>query len=173
MACAGDPSPWVQRALPLLPARATCLDLACGAGRHARLLLDTGHRVCLVDRDLSAVADLATHPGAELIEADLEDGSPWPLPARRFDAVIVTRYLWRPLFPAILAALAPGGLLIYETFAQGHEKFGRPRNPDFLLRPGELREVCHDLEELAFEEAQIEADPHPQVVQRILARRNF
>lgn len=132
---ADAPDPWVSRFLPLVPPGGRILDLACGSGRHGRLALAAGHPVTLVDRELQAVADLAEH--AELIAADLE-AQPWPLGERSFAAVIVVNYLWRPLLPAIRAAVAPHGLLIYSTFGRGQERFGRPRNPDFLLRPGEL-----------------------------------
>jgi SAM-dependent methyltransferase len=131
------PSDWVVRWSALLPAGAAVLDVACGHGRHARWLAAAGHRVTAVDRDAGLLAPLAAI--ARTIEADLEAG-PWPLPGERFDAVLVTHYLWRPLFPALLAAVAPGGLLIYETFALAQAALGRPRRPEFLLRPGELIE---------------------------------
>lgn len=138
----GAPSPWVERFAPLVTSGGRVLDLACGGGRHGRLFLGRGHPVTLVDRDLSGVADLRSHERAELVEADLETGT-WPLPQRQFDAVVVTNYLWRPLQPQIVAALAPQGVLIYETFMRGNERFGKPSNPDFLLLPGELLDWCH------------------------------
>ncbi len=143
------PSPWIARFAALVPAGGTVLDLACGGGRHSRLFLDRGHPVVAVDRDITQ-ARLAE--GAELIAADLEDGSAWPLEGRRFDAVVVTNYLWRPLFPAILSALKPGGVLLYETFAAGNENFGRPANPDHLLRRGELLDFAQGLTVLAYED---------------------
>jgi len=114
---AAPPSDWIVRWTPLLPPGARVLDVACGHGRHARWLAAAGHRVTAIDRDADLLAPLAGL--AETVQADLE-GGPWPLPGRRFDAVVVTNYLWRPLFPALLDAVAPGGLLIYETFAQAH-----------------------------------------------------
>jgi SAM-dependent methyltransferase len=137
------PSPWVVRFAPLVAIDGRVLDLACGGGRHGRLFLERGHRVSFLDRNLSGVADLRGEDRAELIEADIENG-PWPLAGRQFDSIVVTNYLWRPLFPQIAAALAPGGLLIYETFMRGNERFGRPSNPDFLLRPDELLDWCRD-----------------------------
>lgn len=136
----GTPSSWVKAYLAGAQPRGTVLDVACGSGRHLRLARSLGHGVAGVDRDLSGVADLAGASGVELIEADLESGGPWPLVARTFDAVIVTNYLWRPVMPDIVAAVARSGLLIYETFARGNERHGSPRNPDFLLEPGELIE---------------------------------
>ncbi len=147
------------------------LDLACGGGRHVRHLLTRGHAVAAVDRDLSGIRDLLGTPQLEAIEADLE-GGPWPLAGRRFAGVVVTNYLHRPLLPAIVAAVAPGGVLIYETFAAGNERFGRPRNPDFLLRPGELLDVvAGHLEVIAYEHLEVRR-PRPAMVQRIAARRN-
>ena len=164
-------SPWVERFAPALAAGGSVLDLACGGGRHGRLLLARGHPVTLLDRDITGVADLATCESAEIIQADLEDGSPWPLGQRVFDAVVITNYLHRPLFANILACIAPDGALIYETFAVGNERFGQPRNPAFLLRPGELREWLEpELEILACEQLTVE-QPRPGVVQRIAARR--
>jgi SAM-dependent methyltransferase len=127
--------------------------------------------VVLVDRDVSGVADLAGNPSAELLEKDLEDGTRWPFEGRVFDAVVIANYLHRPLLPSILATVAPGGLLIYETFARGNEKFGRPRNPEYLLRHGELLEVLEpSFSVIAFEDIELGA-PRPAVVQRIAARR--
>ncbi len=148
------------------------LDLACGGGRHLRHFRALGHPVTGVDRDLAGVADLAGADGVELVAADLEAaGWPWPLGERRFAGVVVTNYLWRPLLPALVAAVAVGGWLIYETFAQGNERYGRPRNPDFLLRPGELLEaVAGRLAVVAYEHGVIER-PQPAVVQRIAAAR--
>ncbi len=169
-----EPSAWVRRFLPEIPrdgpGQATVLDLACGGGRHSRLVLAAGYAVVALDRDLSGVADLAGQPGFQGFECDLENGRPFPLAGRRFAGVVVTNYLHRPLLPAVVAAVAPGGLLIYETFAQGNERFGRPRNPDFLLRPGELLEAVRGrLRVLAYEDLTIDT-PRPAAVQRIAAR---
>ena len=167
------PSQWISRFTPSLPPGSRVLDLACGAGRHTRPLLSAGHHVTAVDRDLTRVEDLAADSNLRLVEADLEgDGCPWPTGDERFTCVLVTNYLWRPLFPAILAAVADGGTLLYETFAVGHEQFGKPRNPDFLLGPGELLDVVRGhLEVIAFEQGRVET-PATAVVQRIWARRS-
>lgn len=157
------PSPWIARFAALVPAGGAVLDLACGGGRHSRLFLDRGHPVTAMDRDVTQ-ARLAE--GAELVQADLEDGSPWPLAGRSFDAVVVTNYLWRPLFPPILAALKPGGALLYETFAAGNEAFGRPANPDHLLKRGELLDLARGLTVIAYEDGIVE---QAKVVQRIAA----
>ncbi len=172
------PSAWICRFAPLIPrgpadeaAPARVLDLACGGGRHTRLFLGRGQAVTAVDRDLSGLADLAAHPGLERLEVDLEDGRPFPLAGRRFAGVVVTNYLHRPLLAPLVAAVAPGGLLLYETFAAGNAAFGRPRNPDFLLQPGELLEAVHGrLRVLAYEDLEVAA-PRPACVQRIAARR--
>ncbi|MBC7908653.1 MAG: class I SAM-dependent methyltransferase [Rhodospirillaceae bacterium] len=157
-------SPWVARFTPLVSPGGAVLDVACGGGRHSRLFLARGHAVTAIDRDITHTDT----PGAELIAADLEDGSPWPLPGRSFAALVVTNYLWRPLFPALLAALAPDGVLIYETFAQGNERFGSPRNPDFLLARGELLRIAAGLTVVAYEDGVVE---DRAVVQRLCAVR--
>jgi SAM-dependent methyltransferase len=144
------PSPWVTRFAALIPAGGRVLDVACGGGRHARWLLDRGFALTLVDRDTEYVQDLSGR--AEIVTADLEDGAPWPFAGRRFDAVVVTNYLYRPRLPDIAAAVADGGVLLYETFMVGNERYARPRNPDHLLRPGELLEAVagHGLQVVAF-----------------------
>ncbi len=162
------PSPWVQRWAALIRPGGAVLDLACGAGRHARLLARLGFEVDAVDRDPA----LFTDPPARvtLLGADLE-GAPWPYEARRFDAIVVTNYLHRPLLPLLLRSLEPGGLLIYETFARGNERFGKPSNPDFLLAPGELLEAVRGkLRVIAYEDRVVE-EPKPAALQRICARQ--
>jgi myo-inositol-1(or 4)-monophosphatase len=162
---ASAPSAWVARFASLVPAGATVLDVAAGSGRHTSLFLERGHRVVAVDRDPSV---LATAGNLEIVRADLEDGAPWPLGERRFGGIVVTNYLHRPLLPILVDRLEPGGVLVYETFARGHERFGKPTNPAFLLEPGELlRAVDGKLRVVAFEDATL-AD---RVVQRIVAVR--
>lgn len=156
-----SPSPWVSRFAPLVAPGGAVLDVAAGGGRHTRLFLERGHTVTAVDRSL----DPGALAGAQTIVADLEDGSPWPLEGRQFAGIVVTNYLWRPLFPAILASLAPGGVLLYETFAHGNAAYGSPRNPDFLLNRGELLDHCRSLTVVAFEDG----DTGQAVVQRICA----
>ena len=162
------PSPWLVRWSHLLAPRSRVLDVACGSGRHLHYLHTLGHQGTGVDLDISAAQSLAPH--SELIQADLETG-PWPLLSnqgpRLFDAIVVCNYLWRPLWPSLLASLAPGGVLLYETFAYGQEQWGRPRNPDFLLQPGELLTQCQALQIVAYE-CGLEPDL-PRVVQRIAA----
>ncbi|HEV7369946.1 class I SAM-dependent methyltransferase [Arenibaculum sp.] len=163
------PSPWIARFAPLVRAGGPVLDLACGGGRHLRHFLGRGHAVTGVDLDLRGVADLAGTPGVELVAADLEQGNPWPLPGRRFAAVIVANYLHRPLLDALAAALEPGGLLLYETFMRGNGRFGRPSSPDFLLRSGELLEFARGrLQVIAFEQGEV-SSPKAAVVQRLAA----
>ena len=164
------PSPWVCRFARLIAAGGAVLDLACGQGRHARYLAALGYRVEALDRDSAALAALDGVAGVVTRCADVE-GSPWPYDAGRFDGIVVTNYLHRPLVPALLDALRPGGVLIYETFALGNEKLGRPSNPEFLLRPGELLQwVAGRLDVLAFEQGLVER-PKPAVIQRICAVR--
>lgn len=158
------PSAWITRWAHLIAPGGSVLDLACGSGRHVAWLAARGFRVTGVDRDAAALEPLATQ--AEIVVADLEQGE-WPLPGRRFDGVIVTNYLWRPLLPDVVAALAPGGILLYETFASGQETIGRPSNPDFLLRPAELLATCARLRVVAYEDG-FEAAPD-RFVQRIAA----
>ncbi len=166
---ATEPSAWVVRFAARLPANARVLDVACGHGRHARWLARRGCHVTAVDVDPACAASLDAEPGVDFLQADLEAGA-WPFAGRQFDAVIVVHYLHRPLLPLLVDALAPGGLLIYETFARGNERFGRPRNPDFLLRPRELMDAFSALRILAFEDGYV-ATPHPAMIQRIAAVR--
>ena len=140
------------------------LDLACGSGRHLRWLAGQGFKLTGIDRDEVALSTL-DGLGSVLV-ADIEQGA-WPLPGERFDAVVVTNYLWRPLWPILRDSLAAGGVLIYETFAVGNEAFGKPSNPDFLLRPGELLEACSGLHIVAYEDGVL--DTPPRRVQRIAA----
>lgn len=147
------------------------LDLACGSGRHSRYLAGLGYRVEALDRDESALAGLAGVPGIATRHADVEEG-PWPYHSRWFDGIVVTNYLHRPLLPLLINALGEGGVLIYETFMIGNERYGKPSNPHFLLRPGELLEVVRRrLHVVAFEEGEVDA-PKPAVVQRLCATRN-
>ena len=161
-----DASAWVRRWSHLVPAGATVLDVACGQGRHLRWFRSQGFAVCGVDRDEAAIA--AAAPLGEAIQADIENGA-WPFPGRRFGAVVVTHYLWRPLLPTLIASVAEGGVLIYETFAAGNETVGKPSRPDFLLAPGELLRACESLRVVAYEDGF--ADGPPRFVQRIAAVR--
>ena len=147
-------SPWIQRWAHLVPAGARLLDLACGSGRHTRYFAARGVLVDAVDRDVHA--DLAGLDNVHALQADLE-GGPWPYAGRRFDAIVVTNYLHRPLMSTLVDALAPAGVLLVETFAQGNARFGKPSNPDFLLAPGELLTHCAGLHVLAYEDGVIDA----------------
>jgi SAM-dependent methyltransferase len=168
---AAPPSEWVNRFEALIPEKAQTLDLACGDGRHTRLLLDRGHPMVAVDRDLSGIQDLAGHPHLECLEVDLEDGCPFLLAGRQFGGVVVTNYLYRPIMRDIVAAVGPGGVLIYETFAKGNESFGKPSRPEFLLQRGELLEVVRgELVVVAYEDLVVNV-PKPAAVQRIAAVR--
>lgn len=169
---AGKPSSWIARFAHLIAPGASLLDIAAGGGRHARYFLERGARVTCIDRDVSALADLAGRADVEIVTADLETGAPFPLAGRRFDAVVVVHYLWRPILGALVDAVAPGGALLYDTFMLGNERFGPPRNPDHLLRPGELLEaVAGKLEVAAYEAGEDRASLGPTMVQRICAVR--
>jgi SAM-dependent methyltransferase len=168
-----EPSPWVTRFAPLILAGGEVLDLACGGGRHTRYLLNKHYKVTALDKDISNISNLASNPNIDLVQADLETSAPWPFPDKKFSGIIATNYLYRPLFPMILATLAEGGILIYETFAIGNERYGHPRNPDFLLKKDELLEWVKDqLNIVAFEQGIIEGGDHPKVIQRICARKD-
>ena len=169
------PSPWVQRWSHLVAPGGEVLDVACGYGRHARWFYERNHPLALVDRAQAAINSIASIIPAhacEAVVADIENG-PWPFVGRQFAAVVVTNYLWRPLFPTLLGSLQPGGVLIYETFTQGNGTVGKPSRPDFLLRTGELLDVCKALRVVAFEDGfQQAADGSaPRFVQRIAAVR--
>jgi SAM-dependent methyltransferase len=166
------PSPFITRFAALIPAGARVLDLACGYGRHARHLAARGAKVLAIDRDAVALATLSAVAGVETRLADLEIGV-WPLATERFDAIVVSHYLHRPLFPHLRSALAPDGTLLYETFAVGNEAFGRPANPAFLLRPGELLALAaagpQPLTVACFEQGLTELGDRRAVLQRLAA----
>lgn len=157
-------SRWVLRWAELVD-RGPVLDVAAGGGRHSTLFAERGLEVVAVDREPVNV------PGVRCVRADLESGDPWPFAGKRFAAIVVTNYLHRPLFPTLAASLAEGGLLIYETFMAGNERYGRPSNPAFLLEPGELLAAFATLLPVAFEQGRVES-PRPAVVQRLAARAN-
>ena len=166
----GSASPWVARWSHLLAPNSSVLDVACGAGRHMKWFSDLGHHTTGIDRSPEALAEAAAY--GTVVVADIENG-PWPLineqKPQQFQALVVTNYLWRPLFPVMADSLAPGGFLIYETFSCGHETVGKPSRPDFLLKTGELLSCFSGLRTIAFEEGFL-ADT-PRFVQRIVAQR--
>ena len=164
-------SAWIKRFAPLIPPEGTVLDLACGLGRHSRYLLRRGHPVVALDIDVSALDKLRHRARLEIVQTDLEAGEPWPLPGRRFAAVVVTNYLYRPIFPELLNSVEPGGVLLYETFAAGNECFGRPRNPDHLLQRGELLELLRGhMVIIAYEDIVVSGERRA-AVQRVCARQ--
>jgi SAM-dependent methyltransferase len=169
MDATGTASPWVARFAPLVPS-GEVLDLACGSGRHARLLAALGHPVLALDRDPAALA-ACTGPGITTLQHDLEaEGAAWPFAPARFTGIVVTNYLHRPLLGQMLASLAPDGVLIYETFAQGNEAYGKPSNPAFLLAPAELLALAESagLHVIAYEDGVLER-PRPARIQRLCA----
>jgi SAM-dependent methyltransferase len=166
------PSPWVVRHVQSIPARGKVLDLACGSGLHARFLAGLGYPVLAVDRDAEALAGLSTIEGITTRQLDLE-GEEWPLAGQVFDGIVVTNYLWRPRLPDVLALLAPGGALIYETFMVGNAAYGKPSNPAFLLQAGELRQLAAaaGLREVEYAEGYV-ASPKPAMRQAVCAIRD-
>ncbi|MEO0392426.1 MAG: class I SAM-dependent methyltransferase [Pseudomonadota bacterium] len=158
--------------MPLIPRGVgPVLDLACGEGRHIRPLLINGYQVVGVDKRMVGLADVLGEPALSLVQRDLEDGSDWPFDPDQFAGIVVTNYLYRPLLPILAAALAPGGVLIYETFMDGHQQFGQPSNPDYLLQPHELLTAfMGPLEVVAFEQGEV-SHPRQAMVQRLVARR--
>ena len=163
-----EPSAWVTRWADRIASGGRVLDVASGSGRHARWLAVRGYSVDAVDRDAEALEKLAATPNVTAHCADIEN-APWPFEPGRYAGVVVTNYLHRPLFPQLIDALAPGGVLIYETFAAGNERYGRPSNPAFLLKPGELLDAVRGrLQVIAYEDLEVTA-PRPAAVQRICA----
>ncbi|MGJ3700677.1 class I SAM-dependent methyltransferase [Variovorax sp. AFSI2.2] len=160
------PSEWIVKWSHLLAPGATVLDVACGPGRHMQWFAARGHAVTGVDR--SPEATQAAGAFGHTLTADIESG-PWPFAGEAFGAVVVTNYLWRPRLADIVAAVAPGGVLLYETFAAGNESVGKPSRPDFLLQPGELLAACRELRVVAYEDGFL--DEPPRFVQRIAAVR--
>ncbi len=164
------PSAWIERWHGMFGDGKTVLDLACGSGRHGRLFLGNGARVTFVDIDTDGLNDLKGNSRATVVQADLENAD-WPLPNRTFDAVVVTNYLHRPLFRNIVSAVAPGGWLFYETFAVGNERYGRPCNPDFLLKHDELKHSVEGELEIVGYAHSLRILPKRAVMQHIAAQR--
>ena len=163
-----DASPWVKRFASIVPKEGVVLDLACGAGRHSALLASEGHAVLAVDRDISALGSLKDAL-IQTQELDLE-GTVWPLLGRQFSGIVVTNYLYRPFLDELPKMLCEGGVLIYETFADGNAQFGKPSNPNFLLKPGELLALAgrSGLKVIAYEDIYLD-QPKPAMIQRICA----
>ena len=165
------PLDWVVQHVVQIPDSGHVLDVACGGGRHTRYLLGLGYRVTAIDRDTCALSDLVGHPNLHIMEHNLEDGSTWPLVGATFDGIVVSNYLYRPLFEPLSTALSTGGVLIYQTFSDGNAAFGKPSNPDFLLKENELLDVFGlRLETIAFHQGYI-GHPRPSIVQRICCRK--
>ena len=161
------PSPWIVCYAGLIAEGGHVLDLACGGGRHTRYLRESGLKVTAIDIDTSGLADLAGDPLVEIVETDLERPGADPLAGRRFDAVVVTDYLFRPLLVPLVDCLLPGGVFLYETFGVGNERFGRPRNPDYLLQRGELLAFAEGRLSIVAYEHRAVPPPNPKIVQHL------
>ncbi len=163
-----SPSSWVRRFASLIPRGGIVLDLACGSGRHSQLLAKLGHSVLAVDQDTTAIETLNA-PSITAKCLNLEQEA-WPLQGEKFCGIVVTNYLYRPHLDHLPELLEESGILIYETFAQGNEQFGKPSNPNFLLNPGELLAFAarHGLRVLAYEDIYVD-EPKPAMVQRLCA----
>ncbi len=174
-----EPSPWIDRFSALAPKGLPVLDLAAGGGRHTRVFLRQGYDVTAIDKNTSALETLTDQDNFEIIAFDMETDAPvftrnGPLAGRQFGAIVVVNYLYRPLMPALLEALMPGGLFLYETFALGNEAYSRPRNPDHLLKSGELLDlVMPHMQIVAYEHGLVENDDLPGVKQRLCAVKDL
>jgi len=167
-----SPSSWVIQFVSRIQKGGEILDIACGRGRNTRFFLDHGHSVVAVDRNLERLGELCNHPKVSAMEVDLEGTQPWPFQKSRFAGIVVTNYLYRPLFPRFIESLDDNGVLIYETFAKGNERFGHPRNPDYLLEDGELlQRFGPSLYIISYEQLEL-GEPNPAVLQRIAAIKN-
>ena len=165
-------SPWIEKHANLIPKGQPVIDAACGGGRHSLFLLEQGHEVLAVDIDTSAIASFEGRRGLTIIKSDLE-GAAWPFPLESAGAIVVVNYLWRPLFPYMYETLRPGSILLYDTFALGNEKYGRPRNPDFLLAPGELIERLEGAFDVIDCFDGYTEEPVPACRQSVAARKRF
>ena len=165
-------SAWVRRYYSQIPKNGFILDLAGGAGRHARFLARKGFKLLLVDNQIEKAKDLQNVEGIKLMEYDVENGNPLPFSASSFQGIVVTNYLYRPIFPQLLCLLDDGGVLIYETFAVGHEKYGRPTNPDYLLKSGELIKLVGSKMRIIEYQERLITQPAKAYVQRIVAEKN-
>lgn len=169
------PASWIVHYSALIPSGGRVLDLACGSGRHSFFLADQGFKVVATDIDVSAITSLDSDHRLEILPADLEADSPehanWPFPSGSFDGIVVTNYLYRSHFPLLVDTLSNGGILIIETFAQGNERFGKPTNPQFLLKPGELLDAFSPMLNIVAYQHGIYQKPHLAVKQRLCARK--
>lgn len=161
-------SPWILKYGSLIPKERPILDVACGSGRHSFYMQDLGYEVVAVDKDITAINANQFQSNISIFEADLERYL-WPFSEQIFSGVIVVNYLWRPLFQNIIDSVVPGGVLLYDTFAQGNEKFGRPRNPDFLLAPEELKNLCRKKFDIIDYFHGVTKSPEPAMRQSIAA----
>ncbi len=162
-------SPWIAKYWPLIPKDKPVLDLAAGNGRHSLFLMNKGYKVIAADIKTQALETLPEQQGLTIVETDLEN-APWPFKAAQFSGIVGVNYLWRDGFSAMLQSLAPGGVLLYDTFAVGNERYGKPSNPEYLLKPGELKDLCAGLDILDYAHGDV-TEPQPAVRQSIAVRK--
>ena len=166
-----QPLPFIAKWLPDDLKAMNVLDYACGGGRHGKLAMERGAHVTFADIDLEGLSEFAINENVSLLQADLEDERRWPFKGRQYDVVIVTNYLYRPRLSDIFELVKPGGIILYRTFAQGNEVFGRPKNPEFLLQTNELHGVAQkNFSILHYEQGEVDT-PNPAVIQRLVAQR--
>ena len=160
------PNKWVECYSSLIPSGGSVLDLACGSGRHTGMLLNKGYQVTAVDIDTTLIKQNFSNKNLNIVKCDLESLSFWPFEKNSFLGIIVVNYLHRPLFSKIIESLREEGVLVYQTFADGHSRYGKPKNPDYLLKRGELKTVFDSMKIISYQHGYL-SYPSQSIIQRI------